>query len=81
MKCCDLLQSKYLEPSDNLHDLLLPEENSINILNQIIVMMFQTSSDTNINTLHKSLHSGNLELWWLIGKCKLFCENRGVVIC
>ena len=62
MKCCDLLQSKYLEPSDNLHDLLLPEENSINILNQIIVMMFQTSSDTNINTLHKSLHSGNLEL-------------------
>ena len=24
MKCCDLLQSKYLEPSDILHDLLLP---------------------------------------------------------
>ena len=55
MKCCDLWQSKYLEPSDNLHDLLLPEENSINILNQIIVMMFQTSSDTNINTLSHNI--------------------------
>lgn len=55
MKCCDLLQSKYLEASDNLHDLLLPEENSINILNQIIVMMFQTSSDININTLSHNI--------------------------
>ena len=78
MKCCDLLQSKYLEPADNLHDLLLLEENSINILSQIIVMMYMSSSDTNINTLS---HGSIREIWnsAMINGIVL-CEQRGVYL-